>query len=86
MKRKLSFNALQFMDGQTVVVHDLEYDCYDQECVVKVNRVKVLNPFKGQKKKLVEFVQSIEFENEEFKFEYGFNGKCLNGEFEVYAK
>lgn len=39
-----------------------------------------------KKKKIVEFVESIELTNEEFRFVYGLNGKCLDGEFEVYVK
>ena len=86
MKRKLSFVALQNMDGHTVWVHDLVNDCYDQECVVKVNVVRTINPFKNKKKKIVEFVESIELINEEFRCVYGLNGKCLEGDFEVYVK
>ena len=86
MKRKLSFKALQLMDGQKVWVHDLVNDCYDQECIVKVNAVRTINPFLGKKKKIVEFIESIELTNDEFKFAYGLNGKCLNGDFEVYVK
>lgn len=54
MKRKLSFIALQNMDGHTVWVHDLANDCYDQECTVKVNVVRTINPFKNQKRKLLD--------------------------------
>lgn len=84
--RKLSFVALKCMDGQKVWVHDLVNDCYDQECLVKVNIVRAVNPFKGQKKKVIEFVESIQLVNDEFTFEYDHRGKCMNGDFEVYVR
>ena len=36
--RKLSWNALSMMDGCTVIIHDEEYDAYDQECTVIVKK------------------------------------------------
>ena len=74
--RKLSFSAVNLMDGQKVVVHDLAYDAPDQVCEIKIN--KVINP--TNKKNML--ISSIEFFNEEFVYVYK-NNQCVNGEFEV---
>ena len=82
MPRKLSVFALMHMEGQNVVVHDLEYDAFDQVCEVKMQKtiIKDINKKKGSK----EVITKLWLENEEFVFE--FNGtKCHNGEFEVYS-
>ena len=43
-----------------------------------------------KKRKLYDVITLLnainELTNEEFKFVYGLNGKCLDGEFEVYVK
>ena len=82
--KKLSFNALLLMDEQKVIVHDLEYDSYDQECIVKVSEKPSVE--KARRSTKVRVVASnISLINEEFIFEYNCNGKCLNGDFEVYS-
>lgn len=80
--RQLSFNALKLMDGQSVMVHDLEYDAFDQPCIVRVcyKNVVVNKKFKTQM-----VIEKIQLYNEEFLFEYDFLGRCVNGEFTVYS-
>lgn len=83
MGRKLSYKTLILMEGQKVVVHDLEYDAYDQLCEIKIIKERLLNRIT---KKYQEYITKIVLFNEEFIFEYDAFGKCINGEFEVYAK
>ena len=80
MKRRLKYNALQYMDGQKVIIHDLEYDAYDQECAIKIEKNILFN-----NKKKIEFVKQIKFYNDEFIFLMDRNGKAINGNFEVYS-
>lgn len=79
--RELSYKALLLMEGQRVIVHDLAYDCYDQVCKVKLIHGRYLN----KKLKPVEYISGIILENEEYKFEYDWNGECKNGGFKVYS-
>ena len=79
--RELSYKALLYMEGQDVNVIDLEYDCYIQKCEVKLKRQWILN----NKLKPVLYTVGIILENEEYKFEYDFNGKCLDGDFLVFS-
>ena len=44
--RELSLKALMNMEGQKVLVKDLEYDTYDQICEVKVNKKLIENKLK----------------------------------------
>lgn len=83
MGRKLSYKTLILMDGQKVIVHDLEYDAYDQLCEIKVIKERLLNKIT---KKYQEYITKIVLFNEEFTFEYDALGNCINGEFEVYTK
>lgn len=83
MPRKLSVFALMNMEGQKVLVHDLEYDAFDQICEVKMEKAMVKNLAK-KNTTYKEVITKLWLENEEFIFE--FNGaKCHNGEFEVYS-
>lgn len=83
MSRKLSVFALMNMEGQKVLVHDLEYDSFDQICEVKIERTIVKNLAK-KNAPYKEVITKLWLENEEFIFE--FNGaKCHNGEFDVYS-
>ena len=79
--RELSYKALLFMEGQEVIVHDCEYDVYDQVCVIRLDHRYYLN----KKLKPVNYVAGIILENEEYRFEYDFKGECVNGEFRVYS-
>lgn len=81
--RELSLRALMNMEGQRVLVKDLEYDAYDQICEVKVKKELRENKLK-RKNRFDIVVTELWLENEEFKFTY--NGlKCDNGEFKVYS-
>lgn len=81
--RKLTYKALLLMNGYTVVVHDLEYDCYDQICEVQVEEKPLIE--KCRKTTKVRVPPSyIKLVNEEFTFIYNNRGNCENGEFEVY--
>ena len=81
--RELSLKALMNMEGQRVLVKDLEYDAYDQICEVKVNKKLIENKLK-KKNRFQLVVTELWLENEEFIFT--FNGlKCGNGEFKVYS-
>ena len=83
MGRKLPYKTLLLMDGQKVVVHDLAYDAYDQICEIKVIKQALYNKIT---KKFQTVINEIILFNEEYKYEYDVCGKCVNGEFEVYAK
>lgn len=82
--RQLTYKAVQLMDGCKVIVHDGEYDEYDQECEVKVFKDITPHPFK--KRKMIEYVKRVILFNEEFLFEYDQRGNCLNGDFQVFTK
>lgn len=84
MSRKLNFNALAYMDGQPVIVHDEEYDAYDQECVLSIKKILVQSP--RNKNKMVEIIDKMIFENEEFVFIYSPSEGFLNGKFSVLSK
>ena len=83
MGRKLSYKTLILMDGQSVIVHDLEYDAYGQLCEIKVVKERLLNKIT---KKYQEYITKVILFNDEFTFEYDAFGKCINGEFEVCTK
>lgn len=79
--RELSVKALLYMDGQSVIVKDLEYDAYDQICTLNIE--KVMLPV-GKKYK--EFPKTLNFSNDEFTFEYDLvTNQCVNGEFKVFS-
>ena len=81
--RELSLKALMNMEGQKVLVKDLEYDTYDQVCEVKVNKKLIENKLK-KKNRFQLVITELWLENEEFIFT--FNGlKCGNREFKVYS-
>ena len=82
--RKLSWNALSMMDGCTVIIHDEEYDAYDQEGMVIIKKRTIKSPV--NKKKNIEIVDEMIFENEEFSFVYTPKEGCVNGKFSVYSK
>ena len=81
--RELSLKALMNMEGQKVLVKDLEYDTYDQICEVKVNKKLIENKLK-KKNRFQLVITELWLENEEFIFT--FNGlKCRSEEFNVYS-
>lgn len=80
--RELSYKAVSLMDGCKVMVHDCEYDEYDQECEVKVYKGFMPHPLK--KKKQIEYNKRVILFNEEFLFEFDQTGRCVGGEFKVY--
>lgn len=83
MSRELSFKALTMMNGNKVLVKDLEYDAFDQICEVKV-KTEIFKPYKNAKPR--EVAISLTLENEEYLFEYDvITGKCKNGEFAVFS-
>ena len=69
------------MDGFQVLVHDLEYDAYDQICTVRVIR----DTYIDKKFKPITKIIGCELFNDEFIFTFNFLGNCVNGEFEVYS-
>ena len=81
--RELSLRALMNMEGQRVLVKDLEYDTYDQICEVKVKKKLRENKLK-RKNRFDVVITELWLENEEFKFTYS-GLKCSNGEFKVYS-
>lgn len=96
--RKLTFNAIKGMEGMPVLVHDIEYEAYDQLCYVMFDYIPTTNKtmgiteiprakVKGKKapKKEPIAIRNIILKNDEFEFVYDFLGKCINGEFECYA-
>ena len=81
-KNKISYKALHAMEGFKVLVHDLEYDAYDQECTVYFESTTIVNK---KTYRIQQRVTKIYLANDEFKFEYNFLGKPCNGDFEVYS-
>ena len=79
LKHKLSYKALLNMDGFQVLVHDLEYDAYDQICTVRVIR----DTYIDKNFKPITKIVGCELFNDEFIFTFNFLGNCVNGEFEV---
>ncbi len=70
------------MDGQYVVVKDLEYDSYDQLCTVKVETT-----YWKLGKKLHEAPTKLILSNDEFTFEYDIiKHEYVNGAFKVYTR
>ena len=68
------------MEGHQVLVHDLEYDCYDQLCVVK----KETRTYRSEGKRNYT-VTLLTLENDEFVFSYDWRGQPERGSFEVYS-
>ena len=83
MDRKIPYKTLLLMDGQKVIVHDLAYDAYDQICEITVIKQILYNKIT---KKSQTVITGMVLFNDEYKYEYDVCGKCVNGEFEVYAK
>ena len=81
--RKLNYSALLGMNNAKVVVHDLREDIYDQVCLVKV-----LFDSKKKGKKWVNIPQNVTLENEEFVYNFDFDGvkgSWESKDFEVFA-
>ena len=72
--RELSLKAVLCMEGQKVIIRDLAYDIYDQECVINFER----NSY-GE-------VVKIFFINEEYVYKMDFLGRKENGDFQIFAK
>lgn len=96
--RHLNFNALKCMEGMPVLVHDIEYEAYDQLCYVEFDYVPMTKKTmeitniphakaKGKKASRKEpiAIRNIVLKNDEFEFVYDFLGNCVNGKFECYA-
>lgn len=74
--REISFKAIKNMEGQKVLVRDIEYEGPSQIC-----EIKILTDFiKG---KIV--MTGIQLEGEECSYYYDFMGRCKNGEFKVFT-
>ena len=81
-KKRLKYKALLGMDGMYVIVHDLEYDAYDQICKVHLNYVNTINK---RTYKFKQVLESITLENEEFIFTFNWKGEPNNGDFIIYS-
>lgn len=77
---RLKYKALLYMEGHQVLVHDLEYDCYDQICEVK----KETRTYRSEGKRSYT-VTLLTLENEEFVYSYDWRGQPERGNFEVYS-
>ena len=62
------------MEDQKVIIHDLAYDAYDQECIINF------------KKNSYEKVVKIFFVNEEYVYKMDFLGRKENGDFQIFTK
>ena len=62
------------MEGQNVIIRDLAYDIYDQECVINFTR--------NSHGKVVK----IFFINEEYVYKMDFLGRKENGDFQIFTK
>lgn len=62
------------MEGQKVIIHDLAYDAYDQECIINF------------KKNSYGKVIKIFFVNEEYVYKMDFLGRKENGDFQIFTK
>ena len=81
-RQKLKYKALLGMEGFKVLVHDLEYDAYDQVCKVYFERQTTID------KKTYKYktrIKKIYLANEEFRFDFNWRGEPANGDFEVYS-
>lgn len=72
--RELKLSAILLMESQKVIIHDLAYDVYDQECIIKFER--------NSNGKVVE----IFFINEEYVYKMDFLGRKENGDFQIFTK
>ena len=62
------------MEDQKVIIHDLAYDAYDQECIINF------------KKNSYGKVVKIFFVNEEYVYKMDFLGRKENGDFQIFTK
>ena len=81
-KKRIKYKALLGMNGMYVIVHDLEYDAYDQICKVHLNYINVINK---RTYKFKQVLESITLENEEFIFTFNWQGEPNNGDFIIYS-
>lgn len=82
--RKLSYKSLLLMNHERVLVHDLQYDCYNQVCEVRTFSEPKLE--KSRKNiRVIIGASKIQLFNEEYLFEFDNLGNCINGEFEVFS-
>ena len=72
--RELKLSAILLMEGQKVIIHDLAYDAYDQECIINF------------KKNSYGKVIKIFFVNEEYVYKMDFLGRKENGDFQIFTK
>lgn len=83
-RKQLSFSQLYLMDGEKVLVKDLEYDICDKICQIRVNYKwqRIIKSWKFAK-----VISSIDLvsEDEEYIFTYDHLGTCQNGNFIVYS-
>lgn len=83
--RKLSYQALKGMENTEVLVHDLEFDAYDQICVVHLVYAPGFRAYGRGSKSQMPAISEIYLENDEYLFIYSAGGNCKNGEFECYS-
>ena len=72
--RELKLSAILLMEDQKVIIRDLAYDIYDQECIIKFERNSNGKLFK------------IFFVNEEYVYKMDFLGRKENGDFQIFTK
>lgn len=83
--REISFKAIKNMEGQKVLVRDIEYGGPNQICTIKINYAVPSNNRLLLNKKIKDVIENIELIGEECTFKYTSWGTCVNGEFKVYT-
>lgn len=83
--RKLTYEAVKYMEDMPVLMHDLEYDIYDQLCYVNFIRKPWFKINTKGKSSYGESITEIHLVNEEFTYIFNIGGLCKNGDFECYA-
>lgn len=78
---KLMHSQLEKMIGQEVKVVDKTFDYPDQICIVNRTNYVEMEDFALPKREFT----CIELQNDHYEFAYDEYGKCVDGEFEVYA-
>lgn len=79
--KKLTYSQLLNMVGEEVKVIDKTFDYPEQTCIVNSTNYVEIENFGVPKREY----SCIELQNDHYEFAYDEFGKCIDGEFEVYA-